>query len=194
MTVADSGPSIVVSASHWLSDTCEQERSPPHPVQAAHPDRLVVGVDNRDLGRAAPRSLLDEQSIRATLPTWQHSEAPRSTSGSRPGPDRREPATALAGGRRTAWEEAVERFFSEAAITPGTRLAYRGSHKALHPPRAKPLVGRNRSRNAGRIHLKEKAGRHNGCYDSWRLGISKLAVRGGGAVGMARHKSGHGSQ
>jgi integrase/recombinase XerD len=27
----------------------------------------------------------------------------------------------------------VQRFFSEAAITPGTRLAYRGSHKALHP-------------------------------------------------------------
>ena len=27
----------------------------------------------------------------------------------------------------------MERFFSEAAITPGTRLAYRGSHKAFHP-------------------------------------------------------------
>jgi integrase/recombinase XerD len=27
----------------------------------------------------------------------------------------------------------VERFFSEATITPGTRLAYRGSHKAFHP-------------------------------------------------------------
>ena len=34
---------------------------------------------------------------------------------------------------RHRYEEAVERFFSEATITPGTRLAYRGSHKAFHP-------------------------------------------------------------
>jgi integrase/recombinase XerD len=34
---------------------------------------------------------------------------------------------------RYRYEEAVERFFSEATITPGTRLAYRGSHKAFHP-------------------------------------------------------------
>jgi integrase/recombinase XerD len=34
---------------------------------------------------------------------------------------------------RRRYEEAVARFFSEATITPGTRLAYRGSDKALRP-------------------------------------------------------------
>jgi integrase/recombinase XerD len=34
---------------------------------------------------------------------------------------------------RHRYEEAIERFFSEATITPGTREVYRGTHKAFRP-------------------------------------------------------------
>ena len=65
---------------------------------------LAQPFDNRDLGRLRPRSLLDEQPIRATLHYGNIQTRRALRQGlDQPGPDRREPATALAGGRRTAW-------------------------------------------------------------------------------------------
>jgi hypothetical protein len=65
---------------------------------------LAQPFDNRDLGGLTPRSLLDEQPIRATLHYGNIQTRRALRQGlDQPGPDRREPATALAGGRRTAW-------------------------------------------------------------------------------------------
>ena len=42
---------------------------------------------------------------------------------------------------RRRYEEAVERFLSEAAFKPGTRVAYRCCHKAFRPLMREPLLG-----------------------------------------------------
>ena len=95
---------------------------------------------------------------------------------------------------RHRYEEAVERFFSEAAITPGTRLAYRGSHKTFQP-----LVQLQWTKSTDECWENSSQGesrpaRWTYYTDPWRLGIFRLAVHSGSAVGMAGHKSGHGSQ
>ena len=66
---------------------------------------LAQPFDNRDLGRPAhDHCLTNSRSVQLfRYGNIQTRRALRQGLDQRPGPDRREPATALAGGRRTAW-------------------------------------------------------------------------------------------
>jgi integrase/recombinase XerD len=94
---------------------------------------------------------------------------------------------------RHRYEEAVERFFSEAAITPGTRLAYRGSHRAFHPlAQSRYLDEIDRGMLGEFISRRKQAGTMDPTIRGDLAFLSSLcaaAVRG-----MAGPKSGHGSQ